>query len=498
MSFAPMSKVISVGLNAATSGNSSWMRSSVVYPFTAGLERTTVRPCSVQIRASIAGNDRSVVVPVPMVNESPSARNLSGMLNCSSVRELSRKDPLGLTNLDLIIIGGGPAGLTAGLYAARANMKAILLDSKDVGGEILNTELIQDYPGFESVTGSELARKMADHALKFGLRIETYKPVKQIRSDGDRKIVELEDGTELSAYAVIVTVGGEPTQLGIVGEKEYHGRGVSYCAVCDGAFFKGADLAVIGGGDSAFQEGLFLTRFANKLYVVHRRNDFRAQAILQDRLLKMDKVEPITPAEVKEISGNGDVKWIDHDKNGYLITDQYMRTSIPGVYAAGDTRAQLAKQITTAVGDATTAVLHAERYIEELKDIERVFPSEPKEVAAETASKAELLVFAPGEVVLREGEPADRFYMVIKGEAEATQTGPDGAQVTIARFGPGDYFGEIRLLNDAPRIATVRAKSALEVMALDRAAFSRLLESSQATKAEVRRVAEGRVRLDRR
>ena len=189
---------------------------------------------------------------------------------------------------------------------------------------------------------------------------------------------------------------------------------------------------------------------------------------------------------------------IDHDKNGYLITDQYMRTSIPGVYAAGDTRAQLAKQITTAVGDATTAVLHAERYIEELKDIERVFPGEPKEVAAETASKAELLVFAPGEVVLREGEPADRFYMVIKGEAEATQTGPDGAQVTIARFGPGDYFGEIGLLNDAPRIATVRAKSALEVMALDRAAFSRLLESSQATKAEVRRVAEGRVRLDRR
>ena len=452
------------------------------------------------------------------------------MLKCSSLGELSRKDPV--TDFDLIIIGGGPAGLTAGLYAARANMRAILLDSKDVGGEILNTELIEDYPGFESVTGSELAQKMAEHALKFGLKIETYKPVKEIRSEGDQKIVKLEDGTELSAYAVIVTVGGEPTKLGVVGEKEYHGRGVSYCAVCDGAFFKGADLAVIGGGDSAFQEGLFLTRFANKLYVVHRRNDFRAQAILQDRLLKMDKVEPITPAEVKEIGGNGDVKWIDierdgkrervkvegvfvfigfkpvgrhlfkehidHDKNGYLITDQYMRTSIPGVYAAGDTRAQLAKQITTAVGDATTAVLHAERYIEELKDIERVFPGEPKDVAAETASKAELLVFAPDEVILREGEPADRFYMVIKGEAQATQTGSDGAQVPIARFGPGDYFGEVGLLNDAPRIATVRAKTALEVMALDRAAFSRLMESSQATKAEVSRVAEGLERLDRR
>jgi thioredoxin reductase (NADPH) len=407
-------------------------------------------------------------------------------------------------------------------------MKAILLDSKDVGGEILNTELIEDYPGFESVTGAALAQKMAEHALKFGLKIETYKPVKEIRSDGDRKIVTLEDGTELSAYAVIVTVGGEPTKLGVVGEKEYHGRGVSYCAVCDGAFFKGADLAVIGGGDSAFQEGLFLTRFAKKLYVVHRRNEFRAQAILQDRLLKMEKVEPITPAEVKEIGGNGDVKWIEidrdgkrervnvegvfvfigfkpvgrylfkehieHDKNGYLITDQYMRTSIPGVYAAGDTRAQLAKQITTAVGDATTAVLHAERYIEELKDLERVFPEEPKAIAAETASKAELLVFAPGDVVLKEGDPADRFYMVIKGEAEGTQRGPDGAQVVVGRFGPGDYFGEIGLLHDAPRAATVRARTSLELMALDRAGFARLMESSRATADEVKRVATERTK----
>ena len=431
-----------------------------------------------------------------------------------------------MTNLDLIIIGGGPAGLTAGLYAARADMKVVLLDSKDVGGEILNTELIEDYPGFESVTGAELAKKMADHATKFGLKIETYKPVKEIRSDGDRKIVTLEDGSELSAYAVIVTVGGEPTKLGVVGEKKYHGRGVSYCAVCDGAFFKGANLAVIGGGDSAFQEGLFLTRFAKKLYVVHRRNEFRAQAILQDRLLAMEKVEPITPAQVKEIGGNGDVKWIDvdrdgktervevegvfvfigfkpvgrylfkdhveHDKDGYLITDQYMRTSIPGVYAAGDTRAQLAKQITTAVGDATTAVLHAERYIEELKDLERAFPSEPKDIVAQTVSKAELQVFAPGEIVLKEGDPAERFYMIIKGEAEATHRGPDGSQVVINRFGPGDYFGEIGLLNDAPRRATVRARTSLEVMALDRETFAKLMTSSRATEDEVRRVAAGR------
>src|SRR5437879_2940193 len=369
MSFAPMSSVTSVGRNDATTDSSSSMRSSVVYPFTAGFARTTCRPRSFQIRVRTAGNERSGVVPVPIVNESPSARNLSGMVNCSSVRELSRKDPQ-LTTLDLIIIGGGPAGLTAGLYAARADMKVVLVDAKGTGGEILNTDLIEDYPGFESVTGAELAQKMADHALKFGLKIETHKPVKEVRSEGDHKVVTLEDGTELSAYAVIVTVGGEPTKLGVVGEKEYHGRGVSYCAVCDGAFFKGANLAVIGGGDSAFQEGLFLTRFANKLYVVHRRNDFRAQAILQDRLLKMDKVEAITPAAVKAIGGNGDVKWIDierdgkrervkvegvfvfigfkpvgrhlfkehidHAKNGYLITDQDMRTSIPSGYAAGD------------------------------------------------------------------------------------------------------------------------------------------------------------------
>jgi len=405
-------------------------------------------------------------------------------------------------------------------------MKTVLLDSKDVGGEILNTELIEDYPGFESVTGAELARKMADHAIKFGLKIDTYRPVKEIRLEGDRKIVTLEDGTELSAYAVLVTVGGEPTKLGVVGEKEYHGRGVSYCAVCDGAFFKGADLAVIGGGDSAFQEGLFLTRFAKKLYVVHRRNEFRAQAILQDRLLKMEKVELITPARVTEIGGNGDVKWIDverdgrterikvdgvfvfvgfkpvgrhlfkehidHDKNGYLITDQFMRTSIPGVYAAGDTRAQLAKQITTAVGDATTAVLHAERYIEELKDLERAFPSEPREVVAQTASKAELLVFAPGDVVLREGDSADRFYMVVKGEAEASHVESDGSEVVINRFGPGDYFGEIGLLNDAPRGATIRATTSLELMALDRDTFATLIKSSQATEDEVRRVAAER------
>ncbi len=320
------------------------------------------------------------------------------MVDCSRVKRLP--EGVFLADFDLIIVGGGPAGLTAGLYAARANMNAILFEQKGPGGEILNTELIEDYPGFETVTGRELAEKMTNHALKFGLRMEIV-GVSEIKDEGVWKRVTLLDGAEHRALAVLVTVGGDPVKLGVPGEHELHGRGVSYCAVCDGAFFKGMDLAVVGGGDSAFQEGLFLTRFAKTLYVVHRREQYRAQAILQDRLLGMAKVEPIVPAEVRRIGGESQVEWIElerhgkvervpvqgvfvfigfrplgrtlftdhieHDKDGYLVTDQNMRSSIPGVYVAGDTRAQLARQITTAVGDATTAVLHAERYIEDLK-----------------------------------------------------------------------------------------------------------------------------------
>jgi thioredoxin reductase (NADPH) len=436
-----------------------------------------------------------------------------------------------LADYDLVIVGGGPAGLTAGLYAARANMSAVLLEGKDTGGEILNTDLIEDYPGFESVTGAELAQKMTDHARKFGLKIETYARVKQIRVDGDRKIIELDDGTTHRAYAVIVTVGGEPVKLGVPGEAEYHGKGVSYCAVCDGAFFKGNDLAVIGGGDSAFQEGLFLTRFAKKLHVVHRRSDFRAQAILQDRLLAKDMVHAVTPATVKEIGGDGTaVKWldvardgeveripvegvfvfvgfkpvgkelfaehIDHDPNGYLITDQYMQTSIPGVYAAGDTRAQLAKQITTAVGDATTAVLHAERYIEELKHAELAFPQAPREVVATAASRMRILTFPPGSVVIREGDPSDRFFVIAKGQAVVAQRDGSGGERELSTLGPGDYFGEVGIINGHPRNATVRAKTSLEVMVLDDDAFRALVASSQATSDEIGRVAKSRERVE--
>ena len=431
-----------------------------------------------------------------------------------------------MSDYDLVIIGGGPAGLTAGLYAARANMNTVLFEAKDIGGELLNTDLIEDYPGYESITGRELAEKMGAHATKFGLKIQPYSPVKKITSDGDWKLITMDDGTTHRAYAVIVTVGGEPIKLGVPGESEFHGKGVSYCAVCDGAFFKGEDLAVIGGGDSAFQEGLFLTRFANKLSVVHRRNEFRAQAILQDRLLGMDKVTAITPATVKEIGGDTQVRWmdverdgsiervpvggvfvfigfkpvgghlfdehIDHDENGYLLTDQYMRTNIPGVYACGDTRAQLAKQVTTAVGDATTAVLHAERYIEELKHMRRSFPEAKSEVLEREVERMKVRRFLAGQTIMREGDPADSFMVLTRGAASVRQNGPDGER-EVSTLKPGDFFGEIGLLTGRPRNATVRATAPTEVLELDAAGFRDLIESSTETKQRLQTSMEQRL-----
>ncbi len=430
------------------------------------------------------------------------------------------------TDYDLVIIGGGPAGLTAGLYAARANMKTVLLEAKDIGGELLNTDLIEDYPGFESVTGRELAEKMGAHARKFGLKIQTYSPVKKIISDGDWKVIVMDDGTTYRTYAVIVTVGGEPIKLGVPGEAEFHGKGVSYCAVCDGAFFKGEDLAVIGGGDSAFQEGLFLTRFANKLSLVHRRNEFRAQRVLQDRLLGMDKVNAITPATVKEIGGDTQVRWIDverdgsiervlvggvfvfigfkpvgrylfdehidHDENDYLLTDQYMRTNIPGVYACGDTRAQLAKQVTTAVGDATTAVLHAERYIEELKHMRRSFPEMKSDLLEREVERMKLRRFLAGQTIMREGDPAVSFMILTKGAASVRQNGPDGER-EVSTLKSGDFFGEIGLLTGTPRNATVRATAPSEVLELDADGFKELIESSTETRQRLQTSMEDRL-----
>jgi thioredoxin reductase (NADPH) len=306
---------------------------------------------------------------------------------------------------DVIIVGGGPAGLAAGLYAARMNLSGVLVERGPLGGQLLNTELIEDYPGFESVLGSDLAVKMGDHARKFGLDVREFQAVREIDVDADgTKVVRLEDGSELTAPALILAAGGLPRRLEVPGELEFAGRGVSYCAVCDGAFFKGQELAVVGGGDAALEEGDFLTRYASRVYVIHRRDQFRAQPVLQERARANPKIEFILEAQVREIQGDAKVQRIryvqrgvekelavggvfifvgfvpnsdllnahaEHEAAGYLVTDRNMQTSIEGVWAVGDVRAQLTKQIATAVGDGTTAAVAASMHVEALRDRQR-------------------------------------------------------------------------------------------------------------------------------
>ncbi|HEX5005014.1 MAG TPA: FAD-dependent oxidoreductase, partial [Gemmatimonadales bacterium] len=205
---------------------------------------------------------------------------------------------------DVIIIGAGPAGLCAGMYAGRGMLDAVVLERGIPGGELLNTDLIEDYPGFASVKGHELARLMAEHAQKFGadIRQENVETITR-REDGIFEVT-CTTGAVFEAPAVILTAGGTPTKLGVPGELEYAGQGVSYCAVCDGAFFKQQTIAVIGGGDAAVEEAAYLTRYADKVYVNHRRDEFRASKILQERLLANPKVEVIWNKVVTEMTGD--------------------------------------------------------------------------------------------------------------------------------------------------------------------------------------------------
>ncbi len=305
---------------------------------------------------------------------------------------------------DVIIVGGGPAGLAAGLYAARMNLRTVLVDRGPLGGQLHNTELIEDYPGIESILGPELASKMADHARKFGLDAREFEPVTSIEADGEDKVVRLDSGAELRAPAVIMAAGGLPRKLEVPGETELAGRGVSYCAVCDGAFFKNEVLAVVGGGDAALEEGDFLTRYASRVHIIHRRGEFRAQPILQDRARANQKIDFIFDAKVKEITGNGKVSAIrydlhgkevelpvggvfifvgftpnsdilkihvEHDAHGYILTGPDMKTSVDGIWAVGDVRAQLTKQIATAVGDGTTAAVSASAFVSSVRDRQR-------------------------------------------------------------------------------------------------------------------------------
>jgi len=304
---------------------------------------------------------------------------------------------------DVIIVGAGPAGMCAGMYAGRGMLNAVVLERGAPGGELLNTDLIEDYPGFSSVKGHELARLMAEHAQKFGadIRQENVESVSR-REDGIFEVAT-SSGTTYEAPAVILTAGGTPTKLGVPGELEFAGQGVSYCAVCDGAFFKGQTIAVVGGGDAAVEEADYLTRYADKVYVVHRREEFRASRLLQERLFANPKIEVIWNQVVTELVGGPSgleslalkdtvtgatsslavtgcfifvgfkpntglvTQHFAHDPSGYMITDDRMMTSIPGLFAAGDVRVQLTRQVTTAVGDATTAAIAVEKFLTERK-----------------------------------------------------------------------------------------------------------------------------------
>src|SRR5213595_1537333 len=205
---------------------------------------------------------------------------------------------------DVIVVGAGPAGLCAAMYAGRGMLKTLTIERGAPGGELLNTDLIEDYIGFESIKGWELAQKMTEHAKKFGAEIVTD-TVERIHKDADCWFdVTTARGETYRSQAVILTAGGTPVKLGVPGEREYAGKGVSYCAVCDGAFFKGERLAVVGGGDAAVEEADYLTRYASKVHLVHRRDDFRASQIIQDRAFANPKIEVIRNAIVPEIAGN--------------------------------------------------------------------------------------------------------------------------------------------------------------------------------------------------
>jgi thioredoxin reductase (NADPH) len=291
------------------------------------------------------------------------------------------------------------------MYTGRAMLDTVVLERGASGGELLNTEMIEDYPGFEHILGWELAQKFESHAKKFGASIVNANVTSVRKSDDGGFETFTDSGDVYHSKVVILTAGGTPVKLGVPGEIEYAGKGVSYCAICDGAFFRGHTIAVVGGGDAAVEEAAFLTRYAEKVYLIHRRDELRASKILQQRLMDNPKVEIIWNTIVESIDGgDGLVKQlslrssvtgelsklavtgvfifigfrpntglveghVDHDSLGYIRTDTNMETSIPGLFAAGDLRSQLTRQITTAAGDATTAAIAAEKYLTALREV---------------------------------------------------------------------------------------------------------------------------------
>ncbi|NVM26136.1 MAG: thioredoxin-disulfide reductase [Desulfobacterales bacterium] len=311
---------------------------------------------------------------------------------------------------DVIIIGGGPAGLTAGMYTARARLSTVLIEKLGIGGQASIADRIENYPGFvEGISGPELVHTMEEQARSFGMRVVFGEVTGIDLSDGGNiKKVFVNDGPEpYQCLSIIIAAGHEQRKLGVPGEREYTGKGVSYCATCDGAFFTDLGIAVVGGGDAALEEALFLTRFAKKIYVIHRRDRLRATEILQERAFNNDKVELVFDSVVDEIFGqtmvdgvkvrnlktgerkdlevNGvfvSVGWIPglsflgdmvkRSEDGYIIVDKEMETSREGVFACGDCRKKNLRQIVTACGDGATAAFSAQHYVERMRGQEYV------------------------------------------------------------------------------------------------------------------------------
>jgi thioredoxin reductase (NADPH) len=298
----------------------------------------------------------------------------------------------------VIIIGGGPAGLTAGLYASRAHLKTILLEAMIPSGQAYMAEKVENYPGFpDGISGRELIERFVQQATKFGLEIQQFTKVDKVKLEGERKMVTAGED-KFSASALIIASGAQWNTLGVPGEGEYTGKGISYCATCDGAFFKDQEVAVVGGGDTALEDALYLARIARKVFVIHRRDQLRAQKILQRKALGEPKIEFMWDTVVKKITGEDAVKTlllenvkdakqkklavngifiavgqrpntdfirdlVELDDKGYIITDHNCATSEAGIFAAGDVRQKGLRQISTAVGDGALAVAAVEKYI---------------------------------------------------------------------------------------------------------------------------------------
>ncbi|MBC8448374.1 MAG: thioredoxin-disulfide reductase [Chloroflexi bacterium] len=310
----------------------------------------------------------------------------------------------------VIIIGSGPAGLTAGLYTARSEMQPLLFTGTEIGGQVTLTMEVENYPGFpDGITGPELIQRMQKQAERFGCRV-VVDTVTEVALDEHPFTIKTQSGKEYRCKSLIITTGARPRRLGVPKEKELTGRGVSYCATCDGFFFRGKEVAVVGGGDAAIEEALFLTKYVNKVKVIHRRNQLRAHLALQQRAFSNEKFEFIWDTVVTAINGDQRVTSLtlqnvqtgeesellidgvfvyvghipnsqlfagklDMDGRGYLITDRFMQTSVPGVYAAGEIQDSRFQQVATSVGQGCAAALEAEKFVAELED--RAYPGEP-------------------------------------------------------------------------------------------------------------------------